>query len=233
MSIPVTTASRSMLINRFHVFNTMDWLERYFRQLHIVNQDRLSRSRVLVVGVGGLGNIVATELALAGVGIIHLVDPDAIEVHNLNRQFLYRDADVGKPKADVAARRLAEMNPYISIRGFVGHWEDLDLSDYDIVVDCMDIWREKVALSRACSCTLVTGSVGEDLGLVSVLVSKTLPAAPIRSVAGGSMLGARVAAVGAFMANEVLRELSGQPSPLRDRLLHIDFGRMMFTTLGL
>ncbi|NPA76893.1 MAG: hypothetical protein GXN93_04035 [Candidatus Diapherotrites archaeon] len=97
----------------------------------------------------------------------------------------------------------------------------------------MDIWREKVALSRACNCTLVTGSVGEDLGLVSVLVSKTLPAAPIRSAAGGSMLGARVAAVGAFMANEVLRELSGQPSPLRDRLLHIDFGRMVVTTLGL
>jgi bacteriocin biosynthesis cyclodehydratase domain-containing protein len=78
-------------------------------------QARLLRSRVTVLGIGGLGSYVAMALAAAGVGDLLLVDDDRVELHNLNRQVLYTDADVGTPKTEAAARRLAQVNPHVTV----------------------------------------------------------------------------------------------------------------------
>ncbi|GEM_PF-5555090 len=204
-------------------------LERYLRQEKLLDQDVLSRKRALVVGAGGLGNFVATELVLAGVGHVTVVDPDVVKVHNLNRQFLFAEGDVGQPKARVIARRLAELNPTVEVLGIIGSWRDVNVNHYDVVFDCMDIWEEKRELMRKRSGTIVFGSVGDSIGMVSVLLHKRLP---FEKISGGrQVLAAQVGIVGSIMALEGLRELNEVPSPLRDRLLHIDFRRMLFTVL--
>ncbi|MDN5358836.1 MAG: molybdopterin-synthase adenylyltransferase [Candidatus Diapherotrites archaeon] len=207
--------------------------DRYLRQRAAVDQEALSRSRVLVAGAGGLGNFVATELALAGVGEIVIVDPDTVEIHNLNRQFLYREEDIGKYKAEIAEERLKEINPHVSVKGFVGRWQDLDLNGYDLVFDCLDTWEEKRGLMRSVNGVLVSGSVGEDVGFVSVLVKGEIPAESIRGTCTQRVLGARVGVIGSIMANEGIRELSGEKSPLRDRILYVEFRRMEFHILDL
>ena len=206
---------------------------KYIRQAGVVNQDRLAGSRVLVAGAGGLGCFVAVELVVAGVGTVHVVDNDVVEEHNLNRQFLYRESDVGKYKARVAEERLGELNGDVNVKGFVASWEDLDVEDYDVVFDCLDRWGEKKALAKRRRGITVTGSVGEGTGFVSVLAGKEIPSGSIREVRGDGVLGAWVGTVASIMAGEGIRELAGCPSPLRNRLLHINFKTMEFTLFGL
>lgn len=102
-------------------------LERYRRNLEFFSffhrppatagdfQLRLKNARVTVLGLGGLGSHVATSLASIGVGNLLLVDDDEVELMNLNRQLLYTDRDIGTPKAEAAARRLAEINPHVRL----------------------------------------------------------------------------------------------------------------------
>ncbi len=177
-----------------------------------------------------MGNFVATELVLAGVGHVDVVDPDVVELHNLNRQFLFREDDLGTPKASVVADRLRALNPHVNVRGVVGSWRDVDVNGYDLVFDCMDAWPEKKALMDARKGTMVFGSVGGNVGMVSILYTKRLNVSRIVSVS--SVTAAHVGLVASLMALEGLRELNGEPSSLRDKLLHIDLDRMTFTILG-
>ncbi len=197
--------------------------------MDLLDQERLSRSSVLVAGAGGLGNFVATELVLAGVGNVDIVDPDVVELHNLNRQFLFREEDLGKSKAFVSASRLNEINPYVNVRGITGSWRDVDLNRYDLVFDCIDVWAEKKSLMRARNGPIVFGSVGDDVGMVSVLYGKRLSVSQVASAS--RVTAAHVGVVASIMVFEGLRELSGLPSVLRDKLLHIDLNRMLFTVL--
>ena len=208
-------------------------LERYLRQSAIVDQEKLASGRVLVAGVGGLGCFVALELVTAGVGTVHVVDKDVVEIHNLNRQFLYRESDVGEYKAGVAEIRLREINEDVEVRGFVARWDEMDVNGYDIVFDCLDAWGEKDALAGSRKGIMVAGSVGEDSGFVAVPVERRIPAKKVREACSNCILGARVGTIASIMAGEGIMELSGRKSPLRDRMLHVDFRGMGFTTLEL
>ena len=95
-------------------------------------QARLRRSRVTVLGIGGLGSYVALALAAAGAGDLLLVDDDEVELHNLNRQVLYTGADVGTPKTDAAARRVAQANPHVAVSTLTRR-----VSGVDDARDCM------------------------------------------------------------------------------------------------
>ncbi len=132
-------------------------LERYKRQIPILGaegQEKLRRSKVLLVGVGGLGSQASIHLALAGVGEIILIDRDVVEIHNLNRQPLYREKDVGKPKAKVAAERLKELNPEVEVRALVtelGSLESIDaIKEADVVLDCLDTIKARLLLNKIC-----------------------------------------------------------------------------------
>ncbi len=114
--------------------------------------EKIARGRVLVIGVGGLGAPAATALATAGVGTLGLVDPDAVEVSNLHRQPLYTDADVGRPKVEVAAERLRGLAPALRVATWCARFGPSDvhlLRGFDVVLDGTDTIAAKFAVSDA------------------------------------------------------------------------------------
>jgi len=127
----------------------------YDRQFRLEgwSQNLVKDSRVLMVGVGGLGCEIAKNLAMLGVGHIDLVDLDIIEHSNLNRQILFAGAKLGAPKAVVAAKKLTEINPNIVIKGYHISLERLDPTLYqaaDIVIGGLDSMNARLNLNAQC-----------------------------------------------------------------------------------
>jgi len=134
----------------------MDNDNRYLRHSMIdwFSQDEISKKRVVVVGAGAIGNEVIKNLALLGVGHIKIFDLDTIEVHNLTRSVLFREADVGKSKASVAASRAREITPSITIEECIGDvWTQLtieSLTTYDVLICCVDNFETRLKLNQMC-----------------------------------------------------------------------------------
>src|ERR1700732_1273867 len=135
---------------------TQDELERYAR--HIVlrevggpGQLALKRARVLVVGAGGLGAPVLVYLAAAGVGVLGIVDDDAVALSNLQRQVIHRTGDVGRPKVESAATVIAGLNPHVAIEPYgvrLTAENALDLiGRYDLVADGSDNFPTRYLVS--------------------------------------------------------------------------------------
>ncbi len=127
--------------------------KRFDRQLRLPgwNQKALKDSIVVIVGIGGLGTEVAKNLAMAGVGTLHLIDLDIIEYSNLNRQILFSDADEGEPKSKVAARTLRKINPYCRYIWHHSNLEDIDPQIYvnaDLLISGLDSVIARSELNR-------------------------------------------------------------------------------------
>jgi molybdopterin/thiamine biosynthesis adenylyltransferase len=118
------------------------------------DQERLRSARVMVAGAGAIGNEVIKNLALLGVGHVLIVDSDTVELSNLTRSVLFRAADRGRPKAEVAAERAAEIDPESAVRALVGDIEfDVGLGvyrDMDVVIGCLDSVQARLTLNRLC-----------------------------------------------------------------------------------
>jgi len=132
---------------------------RYARQVVLpevgVNGQQLLRdSSVLVVGIGGLGSVAALYLAGAGVGRLVLTDRDRLDLSNLQRQILYRQADLGRLKAEAAAEQLCALNPEIAVEVLPGPLPEPALlgavRGVDLVLDCSDNFPTRFAVNRAC-----------------------------------------------------------------------------------
>ncbi len=223
-------------------------LARYQRQvllpeIGLAGQERLKRSRVLIVGAGGLGSPAALYLAGAGVGTIGIVDSDAVEPSNLHRQILHGAEDVGRAKTDSAAASMRRLNPAIDVRV---HPVRIDTSnaraliaDYDVVVDGSDNFAARYAVNDACAALgkpWVYGSVERFAGQVSVFgladgpcYRCIFPEAPAAGTAPAcdeiGVLGAVPGIVGTWQALETLKLLLGIGSPLAGRMLHLDLLR--------
>ena len=129
-----------------------DLYDRQFR-LEGWSQKLVKDSRVLIIGVGGLGCEIAKNLAMLGVGHLDLVDLDIIEHSNLNRQILFTNAKLGEPKAIVAAKKLREINPNITIIGYHTSLERLDPSLYynaDVIIGGLDSMNARLNLNAQC-----------------------------------------------------------------------------------
>lgn len=117
--------------------------------------ETLRRSRVLVVGVGGVGGYVVEVLARSAVGAIDVVDGDVVDITNVNRQLLATTATIGRAKVDVARERILNINPCCAVRAFRMYYSDTSelrnsLNRYDYVVDCVDMMAAKVSLALSC-----------------------------------------------------------------------------------
>ena len=129
--------------------------ELYDRQFRLEgwSQEILKNSRVLIAGVGGLGCEIAKNLAMVGVGHLDLVDLDIIEHSNLNRQVLFIDAEMGEPKATAAAKKLRQINPNITIKGYASSLERLTPELYkkaDVVIGGLDSMNARLNLNAHC-----------------------------------------------------------------------------------
>lgn len=144
------------------------WKERTALLLGPQGLERLAAAHVLVVGLGGVGACAAEMIARAGAGRMTIVDPDAVSETNLNRQLPALRSTVGKPKADVVAARLADINPELKltvIREFLTEENMASVLEpvYDYVVDAIDTLSPKIALIQWC--------IGNSLPLVSSMGS--------------------------------------------------------------
>ena len=116
---------------------------------------RLQNARVAVFGIGGVGGHLAEALARAGVGHIHLIDRDVVSLSNINRQAVALHSTVGRPKAEVMAERIRDINPDCHVETSVCFYlpenaDDFDLSRYDFVADCVDTVAAKIELAVRC-----------------------------------------------------------------------------------
>lgn len=221
-------------------------LERYAR--HIVlreiggpGQRRLKRARVLVVGAGGLGAPALLYLAGAGVGRIGVIDDDAVDASNLQRQVIHRDADQGVPKALSAARAIAALNPHVEVRPYNRRFTEAIagelVAEHDLVLDGTDDWATRALVNRACverGVPLVSGAIAQWEGQVSLFdpargtpchacVFPREPAPGVApSCAEGGVLGPLPGVVGAIMAAEAVKHLSFAGETLAGRLLLYD-----------
>ncbi|HET6681691.1 MAG TPA: molybdopterin-synthase adenylyltransferase MoeB [Gemmatimonadaceae bacterium] len=222
-----------------------DELRRYGRHLllpevGVDGQRKLKRSRVLIIGAGGLGSPLALYLAAAGVGTLGLVDFDTVELSNLQRQVLHGTRDVGRRKLDSARDRIADVNPLVKIES---HDTRLSAENalaivgaYDLVVDGTDNFATRYLVNDACVLSgrpNVYGSIFRFDGQVSVFATadgpcyrcvypEPPPPGLVPSCADGGVLGVLPGLVGTLQATEVLKLLLGIGTPLAGRLLLVD-----------
>jgi sulfur-carrier protein adenylyltransferase/sulfurtransferase len=233
-----------------------DSLRRYSRHLllpevGVAGQKALRRSKVLLVGAGGLGAPTALYLAAAGVGEIALVDFDEIDLSNLQRQVLYTTNDVGRPKLDVAKERLEALNPGVRVvpvphRLTAENALDV-LRPYDVVVDGTDNFPTRYLVNDACVLLgkpNVYGSIYRFEGQASVFDAKRgpcyrclYPEPPppdlVPSCAEAGVLGVLPGLIGLVQATETVKLLLGKGEPLIGRLLLYDALAMRFRELRL
>ncbi len=214
-------------------------------------QLKLKQAKVLCIGTGGLGAPLGLYLAAAGVGRIGLVDFDAVDSTNLQRQILFSSADVGRPKIAAAADRLRGLNPDIQIDTFKTRLTSdnaLDLfRDYDIIVDGTDNFPTRYLVNDACILLgkpNVYGSIFRFEGQITVfgypggpcyrcLYPEPPPPGLVPSCAEGGVLGVLPGIVGSIQAAEALKLILGKGDSLVGRLLLFDALGMHFRELKL
>lgn len=218
---------------------------RYSRHLLIpevglAGQQRLRDARVLVVGAGGLGSPALQYLAAAGVGRIGVVDDDAVDETNLQRQTIFAEADVGRPKAIVAAERVHRLNSLISVDALTVPFDPSNARElvrlYDAVLDCTDRFPTRYLINDACYLENrpdVYGSIFRFDGQVSVfqrgagpcyrcLYPEPPPPETRPTCAEGGVLGTLAGLVGTWQASEALKLLLQIGEPLVGRLMLVD-----------
>jgi len=200
--------------------------EFYKKQSALVEQEKLTKAKVIVVGAGGLGCPVLISLSQAGIGTIEIVDFDKISFSNIHRQSLFSPNLVGEYKAIVAKNRLQEMNPFINIKTQTQRVEASNvinlIQEKDLVIDCTDNLETKYLLHDACLKTgtaLISGSVFKRDGVLRTFIPNSdwgclrchSNSTPKDSLLGNcndfGVLGAYVNILGSMMASEALQYL--------------------------
>ncbi|WP_424000600.1 SAMP-activating enzyme E1 [Haloarcula salina] len=225
-------------------------LDRYSR--HIIMDDvgpegqaALLDTSVLVVGAGGLGSPVLQYLAAAGVGRLGIVDDDAVERSNLQRQVIHGDADVGRPKVDSAAEFVADLNPDVTVDRHGVRFERENapglVADYDIVVDASDNFATRFLVSDACTLAgtpFSHGAIFRFEGQVTTfsgdgpcyrcLFPEAPPEGTVPDCATAGVLGVLPGTIGCMQATEVVKLAMDYGETLDGRLVAYDAAEMSF-----
>ncbi len=227
--------------------------QRYARHLALPEigpsgQLGLARSRVLVVGCGGLGSPAALYLAAAGVGTLGLLDFDRVELSNLQRQVLFATSDIGRPKAEAARDRLLALNPRLTANAHVERLTAANalalLADYDVVVDGSDRLATRYLVNDACVIAgkpLVSAAIHRFEGQAMTWLPgqggcyrclfPDSERAPVPNCAEAGVLGVLPGVMGSLQATEVVKILLGRGTPLVGRLLVYDALDLRFQEL--
>jgi sulfur-carrier protein adenylyltransferase/sulfurtransferase len=233
-----------------------DEVLRYSRHLimpevGMAGQQKLKAARVLCIGAGGLGSPLALYLAAAGVGTLGLVDFDVVDLTNLQRQIIHTVDDVGRPKLDSAAEKLAAINPLVNVRKFETKLTSANALDifreFDVIADGTDNFPTRYLVNDACVLTgkpNVYASIFRFEGQASVfateqgpcyrcLYPEPPPPGLVPSCAEGGVLGILPGLLGVIQATEVIKLILGSGESLIGRLLLVDALGMRFRELRL
>lgn len=231
---------------------TPDDLERFSRHILLKEiggpgQQRLKAAHIAIVGLGGLGTPAAMYLAAAGVGKLTLIDDDGVSLSNLQRQILFRTADVRQLKVRVGREALHALNPHVEIVATAVELNELNtqrhLHGADIVLDGTDDYDTRFAVNEAChrlGLPLVSGAVGRWDGQVGVFASGTTKDAPeeqrlpcyrcfvpepppdVEHCSQVGVVGALTGVIGSMMALEAIKLIAKAGEPLAGRIFVFD-----------
>lgn len=234
---------------------TDDQLLRYSRHvllgdIGIEGQQRLLAAHALVIGAGGLGSPVALYLGSAGVGCITIVDDDRVALTNLQRQIAHGMAQLGTPKAESAARAIAQLNPDVNVQPVIARADAALLASHaaqaDVVIDCSDNFATRHAINDACVMhrkPLVSGAaIGFDAQIAVYDLRDTAspcyacvfpPAAAAEEARCATMgvLAPLVGIIGSMQAAEALKLLAGIGSSMTGRLSMLDARTMHWSDI--
>ncbi|MFW6367150.1 MAG: HesA/MoeB/ThiF family protein [bacterium] len=231
-------------------------IQRYSRHLLLPEiggsgQRRLMSGSVLIVGIGGLGSPAALYLAAAGVGVLGVMDSDAVELSNLQRQVIHSTEDIGVPKVKSAAARIRALNPEIRVKEHGYRLTAANaaevVSEYDFVLDGTDNFESKFLLADACHAAGTpythAGVLQFDGQLMTVKPGETAcyrcafnappPEGAVPSCSQAGVLGVVAGVIGTLQATEALKFLLDQGALTTDRLLVYNALQGTFRTVPL
>ncbi len=223
---------------------TREQLLRYSRHVMLPSfdmqgQERLLASKVLVIGMGGLGCAAAPYLAASGIGQLTLVDHDVVDNHNLPRQTLFTAADIGNPKVTAAQAYLQQRSPDCNITAVQAKATDTNLEawvqSHDVVVDCCDNLATRNLINQTCRRHITPHVMGaairyegqlsvfthQDEGPCYACLSQLFGEQQLSCMEAG-ILAPIVGVVGALQAVETLKLLAGVGAPISHKVMLYD-----------
>ena len=228
-------------------------IERFSRQLILKNvgakgQKKVISSKILIIGVGGLGCPAAENLTRAGIGTIGLVDNDVVNLSNIHRQSLFNSRDIKKSKVSVAAKKLKDINPHIKIKKYNIRLNEKNIKniiqDYDLIVDGSDNFKTKFLINDYClkfKKKLVTGAISKFDGHIFTFNFRDKKTASLKSFYQKDeisddilncefegVLGTTASIIGAIQANEALKMIIEIGKNLKNQILIIDLLNLSF-----
>ena len=228
-------------------------IERFSRQLILKNigakgQKKILASKILVVGIGGLGCPAAENLVRAGIGTIGLIDNDIVNLSNIHRQSLFNSKDIKKLKVSVAAKKLQEINPLTKIKIYKSRLDQKNIKNifkkYEIIIDGSDNFKTKFLINDYCiklKKKLVTGAISKFDGHVFTFDFKDKKTASLKNFYQekevsddilnceyDGVLGTTASIVGATQANEALKMVMDIGQNLKNQILIIDLLNLNF-----
>jgi len=228
-------------------------IERFSRQLVLKNigpkgQKKILSSKVLIVGIGGLGCPAAENLVRAGIGTIGLIDNDIVNLSNIHRQSLFNSKDLKKPKVIVAAKRLKEINPLTKIKTYKSRLNEKNIeniiNNYEVIIDGSDNFKTKFLINDCCmklKKKLITGAISKFDGHVFTFDFKDQRTASLKNFYQEKeisddilncelegVLGTTASIVGTTQANEALKMIMEIGQNLKNQILIIDLLNLNF-----
>ena len=228
-------------------------IERFSRQLVLKNvgakgQKKILSSKILVVGVGGLGCPAAENLVRAGIGTIGLIDNDTVNLSNIHRQSLFNSKDVKKLKVNVAAKKLKEINPLSKIKTYKSRLNKNNIQkiikNYEIIIDGSDNFKTKFLVNDYCikyKKKLITGAISKFDGHIFTFDFKDKKTASLKNFYQekeisddilncefDGVFGTTASIVGATQANEALKMIMKIGQNLKNQILIIDLLNLSF-----
>ena len=231
-------------------------IERYSRQIvlknvGVIGQKKISNSKVLIVGAGGLGCPIADYLSRAGVGTIGIADFDKIKLSNIHRQNMYNSKDIGQFKVDVIKKKIKLINPFIKIKTYkkkISH-KNLNniIKNFEIIVDGSDNFRTKFILNKFSikyKKILIVGAISKFDGHVFTFDFKdkktqclkcfyqTEPYDEILNFEAEGIIGPVAGTIGNLQANEILKKILKVGKDPKKTILIINLLTLNFRKIG-
>src|ERR671918_810080 len=229
---------------------TREDMQRYSRQIMLeeigfTGMEKIRNAKVCVIGTGGIGNPVVTQLTAMGIGKLKIVDRDVVEISNLHRQHLYTDDDIGKVKVEAALERLCKLNPTVKVEpvptSVTKYTAENLIKGFDIVIDALDSVDARYALNDACikyNIPLIyAGALGMLGSVCTILPNKTaclrcmFPELNEEEMPACSTEGVHPSVlylVAGIQVSETVKIITGREPTLANKLLYIDLNELSF-----